>query len=90
MTTIECGYCGESFPAARPSCPHCGSDSQTGWKDADEIEATSVELGGMDDDAYQDLLKREGLAPERAVGWNVPLLVGVFVLIIILAMLAWI
>lgn len=89
MATVECGYCGESFRAGRPSCPHCGSDAQTGWKDDDAIEAESVELGGMDDDAYQDFLEREGLQRDQATGWSVPLLVGVMVLIAILALMAW-
>ncbi len=62
MTSVECGYCGEPFRQGRLSCPHCGSDSRTGWKGADEIEAESVELGGMDDDAYSDFLEREGLS----------------------------
>ncbi|MEE2711332.1 MAG: hypothetical protein VX913_01025 [Planctomycetota bacterium] len=90
MGTIACGYCGESFRAGRPSCPHCGSDIRTGWKDADEIEATSVELGGMNDDAYADFLEREGLTPAQVAGWNVPILVATLVLVAILVAIMWI
>ncbi len=42
--TVECPNCGESFSARRLACPECGSDANTGWKDADEIDYQAVDL----------------------------------------------
>ena len=66
MGMATCGYCGEEFRAARPSCPHCGSDRDTGWKDGDEIDAASVEIATMDDEGYEAFLREEGLATDPA------------------------
>ena len=84
MGEYTCGYCGETFRSGRPSCPHCGSDKATGWKNADEIEATSVDLGTMDDEAYDDFLEREGLAePAAAPRQTWPLAIIGFIIVII-------
>ena len=40
----ECPNCGESFAAGRLACPECGSDANTGWKDAGEIDYQAVEI----------------------------------------------
>lgn len=39
-----CPHCGASFRAGRPACPECGSDAETGWRPAEEIDYQSVEL----------------------------------------------
>jgi hypothetical protein len=87
MESAECGYCGESFRRGRRSCPHCGSDAETGWKDEDEIQAESVELGGMSDDAYADFLAREGLGEDKASRAN---LAVILVTIAMIGLLAWV
>lgn len=87
MADVTCGYCGESFRSTRPSCPHCGSDARTGWKDADEIQAESVDLGTMDDEAYDEFLEREGLVDEprrtdrKGPNWGLALL-GFLIIIV--------
>ena len=50
------------------SCPECGSDASTGWKDADEIEADCVSLPETElaDEDYAAFLERdEQLQPAR-------------------------
>ena len=42
--TDYCPNCGAEFRAGKLACPECGSDAQTGWKDAEEIEYQSVEI----------------------------------------------
>ena len=87
MAEVTCDYCGERFRSSRPSCPHCGSDAQTGWKDDDEIDAASVDLGTMDDEGYEDFLRREGLAeeptdrPNSGPRWGLALL-GILIVIV--------
>lgn len=39
-----CPNCGTRFKADRLACPECGSDANTGWRDADEIDYQSVEI----------------------------------------------
>jgi hypothetical protein len=40
----ECPHFGATFPSGRPACPECGSDANTGWKEADEIDYQAVDL----------------------------------------------
>jgi hypothetical protein len=55
------------FRAGKAACPHCGSDAETGWADADEIEYQSVEIP----DFYEDP------ATARLGGWkSILILVG--------------
>ncbi len=56
---VECPHCGAQFPAGRLACPECGSDAETGWKDAEEIDYQSIEL--PDDEAPRE--------PRSRVGW---------------------
>lgn len=45
----ECPHCGALFRAGRPACPECGSDAETGWREADDIDYLSVEIpDGLD------------------------------------------
>lgn len=57
------------MPAGRASCPHCGSDAETGWREESDPDTAAVaeDLLYSDDD-YADFLRREGLghaAPPR-------------------------
>jgi len=66
-TEVVCPYCGGSFPPGRLSCPHCGSDRETGWRPPDEIETAALDLPAtsLDDEEYQEVLANEGLASGR-------------------------
>ena len=44
MESMECPHCGAPVPAQRICCASCGSDLETGWKDAGEIDYRSIEL----------------------------------------------
>ena len=41
---LACPNCGAMFPAGRISCPECGSDAETGWRNGEEISYQAVEL----------------------------------------------
>lgn len=45
-----CPQCGETFPSGRAACPHCGSDAQTGWKSAEEVDYQAVDVPDAFDD----------------------------------------
>ena len=40
----ECPNCGARFRRGRAACPECGSDAETGWQDAEEIDYQSIEI----------------------------------------------
>ena len=44
MGPMECPHCGALVPSRRICCASCGSDLETGWKDAQEIDYSSVDL----------------------------------------------
>ena len=77
-----CPHCQESFPAGRPSCPHCGSDAETGWS----REGITGEAHGLpdtfSDDDYDDVLRSIGAMPPRQ---RFPLWVVVTALIAVIA-----
>lgn len=68
-----CSFCGKSYPRRRASCPHCGSDRETGWKDEDAT--IDLDLAGeLEEEEYEALLQEEGLQPRRPrpiVAWGV-------------------
>ena len=43
-STFECPQCGAPVPAGRLACRECGSDAETGWQSAEEIDYQSVDL----------------------------------------------
>ena len=78
--TEECPHCGTVFRAGRLACPECGSDANTGWKSADEIEYQSVEIP----DYYDE-------SPAKPSGW-IPrwLFVAVAVLVVLSFLFAFV
>jgi uncharacterized Zn finger protein (UPF0148 family) len=44
MSLATCPECGAEFRAGRLACPECGSDTETGWKDEEEIQYQSIDL----------------------------------------------
>jgi len=65
----ECANCGDTFPAGRAACPHCGSDAQTGWKAGDEVDYQSLDVPDQfDEDDYREAI--EGLRPDRQRVWT--------------------
>ena len=81
-----------------PPCPDCGKRTNLdgrfcracGW-DADLAESKDAYLDGvkvpeaMDDDAYEDLLAEEGLAPRPRRGRNLAFTVAAVVLLLLFA-----
>lgn len=81
-----------------PPCPECGKPTNLGGRfcracgwDADLEESEDAHLDGvdvpgtMDDDAYDDVLADEGLAPRRRRGWSVAFTVAAVVLLLLFA-----
>lgn len=44
VETFECPHCGELVKVGALACRECGSDVQTGWQSAEEIDYQSLEL----------------------------------------------
>jgi uncharacterized membrane protein YvbJ len=86
--TETCPQCGAEFKAGRLACPECGSDSNTGWKDAEEIDYQSLDLSSADDVEFDPAT---GLGRRRSPRWiliaAVLALTG-FVLVYVLGALA--
>ena len=47
----ECANCGAKIPRDARSCPECGADERTGWRDTGEIEYGALDLP---ESAYAD------------------------------------
>lgn len=76
---FDCPNCGAEVPAGALSCPECGSDENTGWKE----DAAIYDGAGIEDPPefnHDEWLRQEGLAPTRASAKQI--------LIIIAALLA--
>jgi hypothetical protein len=71
-----CPFCGEEIDANAASCPHCGSDEQTGWSEQRYLDG--IDLPGDDD--YEHLRAREFGAPEKAHGADWKMITGAVVL----------
>lgn len=46
--TEECPHCGTTYRVGRLACPECGSDAETGWRDAEDIDYLAVDLPDAD------------------------------------------
>jgi hypothetical protein len=55
MDYFNCPHCAGEVPERALCCPHCGSDSKTGW--SEYAETTGYEL--PDEEDYEDLLHSE-------------------------------
>jgi len=63
-----CAHCGEMFEEDKLACPHCGADADLTWSEA-PVEADYEGVGYTEgDEAYEETLEREGLAPDRTTG----------------------
>ena len=56
MASRTCPHCGATVPARRLACGECGSDLFTEPEDVSDGHAESFE---MDDEEYEDFLRRE-------------------------------
>lgn len=65
-----CPHCGSDVPARALACPECGADARAGWSDEPDWAGDLPDGYGdddeFDDDAYEEFLRREGLAEEDA------------------------
>jgi hypothetical protein len=86
----DCPVCGESVPAGRKSCPHCGSDERSGW--SDETAQDALDLPGEDFN-YRDFAEKEfgtgGRRARPAFLWWIVGVVMVAVLIWQLVIRSW-
>ena len=68
---VECPHCGAWFKAGRLACPECGSNAETGWKSAEEIDYLSVDLPeGYGDEEEPTPQERR----KRSVWWTAAIL----------------
>lgn len=63
--TFVCGHCGADVLVGAKSCRECGSDADTGWQSAEEVDYQSVEIP----DVYGD--DPHALPPARTPRWVV-------------------
>lgn len=69
--TEECPHCGAVIARGRLACPECGSDANTGWKSADDLDYEAVELPDDGGPARR---------PSRAMFWVLALAAVAFAL----------
>lgn len=52
----ECANCGAAIPRDAKSCPECGADERTGWRDDDRTRYDGLDLpdSAFDDDSPAD------------------------------------
>ncbi len=46
----ECANCGAAIPRDARSCPDCGADERTGWRETDVYDGLDLPAGAFDDD----------------------------------------
>ena len=83
-----CPICGEDVPDGAKSCPECGADHETGWKDG----ASEMTYDLPDDDFdYEATIEREFGSGARPVGINLIWWVTAIILLVVFAgaYLAW-
>ncbi len=56
----ECANCGSDIPPGARSCPYCGADERTGWREVDP--ADGLDLPGDGDESPGDPRSVNGLA----------------------------
>lgn len=61
-TDFVCPNCGEDVPARAKSCPHCGSDDETGW--AENAETSAIDPT-FDEEDYTHTVEKEFGSPRR-------------------------
>lgn len=44
----ECANCGATLPRSARSCPECGADERTGWREADLYDGLDLPGGAED------------------------------------------
>jgi hypothetical protein len=57
--SFVCPNCGTDVPANAASCPGCGADDDTGWKDDPETEAQGIAPDPMTDEDYDDYVRSD-------------------------------
>ncbi|MEM7205229.1 MAG: hypothetical protein AAF628_33550 [Planctomycetota bacterium] len=60
----ECPNCGAAVRRGRLACPECGSDAETGWREAEDIDYLSVDLP----DAWGE--PEESRSQSGTAGWR--------------------
>jgi len=63
---VPCPHCHELIARRAKFCRHCGSDAATGWL-ADAEQTEGLAAPEFDQEAYEDLLEKEGFGPRRAI-----------------------
>jgi len=59
----ECANCGAALPRDAKSCPDCGADERTGWRDDDRTRYDGLDLP---DSAFSDDSAPPASHPSRA------------------------
>ncbi len=79
---FRCNNCGEEVSLKAKSCPNCGADDETGWKDG----INSYLIEDDDDFDYEEVLAREvhGRSPKSKTKWWVVILA-----FLLLALMLW-
>ena len=57
MNTLICPNCGEIISERDKSCPHCGSDENTGW--SNEAYLNRLGVSSYDEEIYQETVQKE-------------------------------
>ena len=61
----ECANCGAPIPRGAKSCPECGADERTGWRETSIYDGLELPAGAFDTDDQPDTA---GTQPPRING----------------------
>lgn len=53
----ECANCGADIPPRAKSCPECGADEQTGWRETDIYDGLELPDEAWGDDTSDDSIR---------------------------------
>ena len=62
----ECANCGASIPRGARSCPECGADERTGWRENDDTRYDGLDLP---DSAYEGESTPSRKPIRRGLAW---------------------
>jgi hypothetical protein len=82
----ECANCGARLPRSARSCPECGADERTGWRENDDTRYDGLDLpaSAFEDDAASAASRKRRRPAVNGLAWYW-WLAGILVLVLLVA-----
>lgn len=62
----ECANCGARIPRGAKSCPECGADERTGWRESSVYDGLDLPASAFDEDDEAAEARRRGHESRRS------------------------